>query len=412
MNYLSSFFYKPIHEVKDDYQDLNNLISDLETNGVFKTQHKMLYKNVMKELLNQSVYYNQPEIYQYIYGWVLSKGELEYYNGQEILTIDINNDDEYKLFNKIESKLNNPKYYVNYLEWFIMSRKYIFFIQDRHMINLFKNDKYNSLVTKTKYFCRGFFEGSKPNIKSSGTSLTCKFNSYRIVKFFKYYIEKYYAICGYSKYMYTWYDMDALTFLGDLYNRNGNLVSSIDELLKLETIVDKIQRAKSLDCTEGCEAPQFICNKLVPEADYPYKNSVSDIGFTVKLLDKVKEEDGIEYFTTGLQIYPDYGYYFEIYGNDLYKYGYTIATGGTLLIENIDNEEIVVPLRRNNNSTIQFEQLTVKLVPKKMCLCDVKSYQSESESVSELKSYITMGDDSMSESNESDSDTDSEDEST
>jgi hypothetical protein len=270
------------------------------------------------------------------------------------------------------------------------------------MINLFKNNKYRSNVTRTKYFCRGFFEGSKPKIISDTGSLTCRLNSYWVIKFFKYYIKKYYAICGQSKYFYTWYDMDALTFLGDLYNRNGNIVSNIDELLGLESVVDQIQRAKSFDCND-CEAPQFICNKLVSEAVYPYKNSITDVGFTIKLLNLVKEKDGIEYYTTGLQFYPDYGYYFEIHGDELYKSGYMIATGGTFIVDNVTNDEVVVPLRRFREGG--GEQLYVKLVPKKMCLCDVKNYQSES--VSELKSYTTMVDDSISES----SDNDSEDES-
>lgn len=406
MNYFSSFFNKSTPDLKDVIQDLSKLIEDFESNGVFKTQHQLLYKKVMKELIDNSVDNIYPEIYQYLYGWILSKGELEYYNGDEMLTIDIKNDDEYKLFNKIVNELNNPNYYIDCMEWFIMNRNYFFVIKDRHMINLFKNNKYKSAITKTKYFCRGFFEGSKPKIISNVYSLTCTLNSYWSSKFFNQYIRNYYAICGPSKYVYTWYDMDALTFLGDLYNRNGNIVSNVDELLKLESVVDKIQSAKSFDCND-CEAPQFICNKIDSEAAYPYKNSITDVGFTIKLLKLVKEEDGIEYYTTGLQFYPDYGYYFEIYGDELYKSGYMIATGGSFIIDNITNDEVIVPLRRFREGG-DVKQLYVKLVPKKICLCDVKSYQSESESVSELKSYTIMDDDSISESNDSSSDSDSD----
>lgn len=408
MNYFSSYFYKP---TSDLIQDVINTaeVDSSGGSGIFKSQHQMLYKKVMKELIVNSVNSLYPEIFQYLYGWVISKGELGYHSGDEILTIDIKNDDEYNLFTKIESELKNPNYYIDCVEWFIMSRTYFFVIKDQHMINLFKNNKYKSTVTRTKYFCRGFFEGSKPKIVSNTSSLTCILNSYWVIKFFKHYVKKYFAICGQSKYFYTWYDMDALTFLGDLYNRNGNIVSAVDELLGLESIVDKIQRAKSF---EYDEAPQFICNKLVPEAVYPYKNSIVDVGFTIKLLNLVKEEDGIDYYTTGLQFLPDYGYYFEIYGPDLYKSGYTIASGGTFIVDTVTNDEVIIPLRRFREISNSYTELYVKLVVKKMCLCDVKSYQSESESesVSELKLYTTMEDVSISES--SDSSSDSEDEST
>lgn len=407
MNYFSSYFYKP---TSDLIQDVINTaeVDSSGGSGIFKSQHQTLYKKVMKELIVNSVNSLYPEIFQYLYGWVISKGELEYHRGNEILTIDIKNDDEYNLFTKIVSKLDNPNYYIDCVEWFIMSRTYFFVIKDRHMINLFKNNKYKSSVTRTKYFCRGFFEGSKPKIVSNTSSLTCVLSSYWVTKFFKHYIKKYFAICGESKYFYTWYDMDALTFLGDLYNRNGNVVSNVDELLGLESVVDKIQRAKSFEYrNDSGEAPQFICNKLVPEAVYPYKNSISDVGFTIKLLNLVKEEDGIDYYTTGLQFLPDYGYYFEIYGQELYKSGYMIATGGTFIVDTSSNDEVVVPLYRFRESGgNEPKQLYVKLVLKKMCLCDVKNYQSESESdsVSELKSYTIVEDVSISESNDSSDD--------
>lgn len=392
MNYLSSLFYTFPTQPQPGLKDIIEF-GKYDYDKYNKSKHELVYTKVMKELVDNSVYVIYPEIFQYLYGWVLSRGELEYYNHREVLTIDIKNNDEYKLFENIISKLDNPNYYINYIEWLVFARHYIFVIQDKHMVNLFKNNKYSSSVTKTKYFCRGFFEGCEPTIISTVNGLTCKLKSYWIIKFYKQYIEKYYAICGQNKYTYIWYDMDALSFLGELYNRNGNILNSIDELLQSDSIVYKFNRAKTFELCD--DPPQFICNKLVPEAVYPYKNNMLDVGFNVKLLNRVEVEGEVEYYRTGLQIYPDYGYYMEVYGNELYKSGYTLATRGNYILESSD-DEVVIPLVKVGRTTTD-KDLYVKLIPKRMYMCEVKSYQSESESVSELKSYTTTGESSISE---------------
>lgn len=378
MNFLS--FLKPSKpSLKDIITDLSKLVDNLESDEgqIYLQQHKKEYKKVMHELLLNSVNKTLPEVYQYIYGWILAKGELELYHGTEVLTLDMKNVDDYSLFDNILKKLNNSNYFIDYIEWFMFNRYYFLVVKDRQMINMFKNDKYNSEVTQSKYFCRGYFEGSKPDIISGINGITCKLTSYCITKFFSHYIKKFYGLCSTSKYTYVWYDMDALGFLCELYNLNGNIVTYLDELTSLPNIVNKIQECKIFN--DFRNPPQFICNKLKEHAVYPYKNVITDTGFTVNLLDKVEEKDGIEYYTTGLQFYSDYGYYFEVYSDNLYKNGYMLATGNSYIIDNNMNDEIIVPLYKYNDVPNNVD-MTVKLVPKKLYMCDVKSYQSKSDS--------------------------------
>lgn len=377
MNFLS--FLKPSKpSLKDIITDLAKLVDEFEYDSdKYLQQHKKEYKKVMRELLLNSINKTLPEVYQYVYGWILARGELEYHNGAEVLTLDMKTVDEYNLFHEIEIKLNNSNYFLDYIEWFIFNRYYFLVVKDRQMINMFKNDKYNSEITQSKYFCRGFFEGSKPNIISGVNGITCKLTSSCITKFFSQYIKKFYGICSLSKYTYVWYDMDALGFLCELYNLNGNIVTYLDELTSLQTIVNQIQDCKIFN--DSRNPPQFICNKLKENASYPYKNVITDTGFTVSLMDKVDEKDGIEYYTTGLQFYSDYGYYFEVYSDNLYKNGYMLATGNSYIIDNNMNEEIIIPLYKYNDIPNNVD-MTVKLVPKKLYMCDVKSYQSKSES--------------------------------
>lgn len=400
MNFLS--FLKPSKpSLKDIITDLSKLVDEFEnecdTDKQYLQQHKKGYKKVMHELLLNSVNKTLPEVYQYIYGWILARGELEYRNGVEVLTLDMKTTGEYDLFHEIEIKLKNSNYYLDYIEWFIFNRYYFLVVKDRQMINMFKNDKYNSEVTQSKYFCRGFFEGSKPNIISGINGITCKLTSPCITKFYSHYIKKFYGLCSLSKYTYVWYDMDALGFLCELYNLNGNIVTYLDEYTSLPTIVNQIQECKIFN--DFRNPPQFICNRLKENASYPYKNVITDTGFTVNLLDKVDEKDGIEYYTTGLQFYSDYGYYFEVYSDNLYKNGYMLATGNSYIIDNNMNEEIIVPLYKYNDVPNSVD-MTVKLVPKKLYMCDVKSYQSKSESFKSSSSEVYS--DSEDENSESD----------
>jgi hypothetical protein len=372
MNFLGNIFAKPTELDKIVY-DLNKIVEQYEINVKDKDVHKIKYNFVMKELRESSIDKTHEYIFDYIYGWALARGELKFEYSKEFISIEITNDDEYKLFNNLCNYLDNKNYYIDYNEFLIFIKRYYLVIRDVNLIKLFKNYAADNIINRSKYFYRGYFEAADSTIMVQPGGLECKVFDDYTERYFSKYIEKY---CGIklNNNAHVWYDMDALEFLSDLYNYDSNILSSIDELLQLSSNVEKIQEAKLFK--DANLPPQFIYNKVHKDAVFPYKIVSTDTGFNLHLVSKIKEESGVHYFTTGIQIISDYGYYLEIYGQDLYKHGYILATGGPMILDNKLNDEIIVPLLKINNLIDSSEPIIVKLVPKKLCLGDITSYSS------------------------------------
>jgi dUTP pyrophosphatase len=89
--------------------------------------------------------------------------------------------------------------------------------------------------------------------------------------------------------------------------------------------------------------------KMVPQAEAPFKERLSDVGWNVTLIGRVDNriEDTIgevNMYHTGIQLVAPSGYHFELVAlSNLYKTGYMLASGLTI----IDPEyrgELLVPL--------------------------------------------------------------------
>lgn len=379
MNFLGNIFTKST-ELNKIVQDLTKIVEQYEINIKDKDIHQTNYKFVMKELEDSSIDKTHEFVFDYIYGWVLAKGDLKSVGSKDYIAIGIKNDDEYILFNNLCNYLDNKNYYVDYIDYFF-TKRYHLVIKDFNMIKIFKNYFENNTIINSKYFHRGYFEAIDSTITVKPGQLECKVFDDYIEKYFTKYIKDYSGI-KLNNNLYVWYDMDALEFLSDLYNRDNNIISPIDELLHLSSNIEKIREAKFFE--NGNLLPQFICNKVYENAKLPYKTVSTDTSFNLNLMSKVKEENGIHYYTTGLQMISDYGYYFEIYGQNLYKHGYILAMGGPMIIENNTNGEIILPLLKINNLISSDEPLVVKFVPKKICLGDIISYSDISKSLSSV----------------------------
>ncbi len=379
MNFFHTLFFSQISNFNKIVYDLNHIVDQYEINLKDMDAHKIKYYAVLKELLKNSVDKIHQELYQYLYGWILARGELR--NGY--ISIRIENDDEYTLFENITEYLANTNFYMDHDEFFIFMKRHYFIIKDMSLIKLFENYNANT-VYKTKYFCRGYFEGIRGCINVKPNQLDCILNDSYIKQYFLDYICKYNGLkLNNNKFM--WCDMNALEFICDLYNYDCNILLPVDHLLQLKTNIEKIQEAKVFNTNNL--PPQFICNKIDDSAVYPYKTSVSETGFNIHLVQKLGENNDscIHYYTTKLQISSDYGYYMEIYGQDLYKHGYMLATGGSMIIDNQMTDEIIVPLYKFNNTSVMSGPLIVKLVPKKLYLSDIIDYKVTTQSDSELK---------------------------
>lgn len=63
-----------------------------------------------------------------------------------------------------------------------------------------------------------------------------------------------------------------------------------------------------------------------PEAVPPHRAHPTDSGLDLYLIKKIKEENGVAYYTTGVRVQPPPGYYFELVGrSSISKTGYMLA---------------------------------------------------------------------------------------
>lgn len=84
--------------------------------------------------------------------------------------------------------------------------------------------------------------------------------------------------------------------------------------------------------------------KLRPEAELPFKESDSDIGWDVTLIGRTdnRQEDEvnkINFFTTGIAVMPPKGYFIELIPKrDLQKHGYIMGNGTTIIDPSMGGE--------------------------------------------------------------------------
>lgn len=88
-----------------------------------------------------------------------------------------------------------------------------------------------------------------------------------------------------------------------------------------------------------------------PEAEVPFKENLSDVGWNLTLVGRVNNRIDdllceVNEFTTGVKLAPPPGYYFEvILSPEMARNGYMLATGACMALNpSTSRDEIVVPL--------------------------------------------------------------------
>ena len=110
------------------------------------------------------------------------------------------------------------------------------------------------------------------------------------------------------KYYIKWYSSDAVELLSKLMKNNQSLINYLNT-----------------SCNYY-EPMRFRFMKSREDAVTPIKGHVSDSGFDLTILEKVKTSGNVEYYTTGLKIQPPHGYYFDLVPrSSLSKTGYMLA---------------------------------------------------------------------------------------
>ena len=106
---------------------------------------------------------------------------------------------------------------------------------------------------------------------------------------------------------------------------------------------------------------RFKFKKTLNDAQVPVRAHGSDSGFDLTLIEKVKTVGDVEFYTTGIQVEPPHGYYFDMVSrSSISKTGYMLANCVGIIDQNYRGD-IIVPLRKVDKDAKNIE-LPVKLV--------------------------------------------------
>lgn len=177
-------------------------------------------------------------------------------------------------------------------------------------------------------FIRGLFDGdgSVKSIKDDKASYfqgpVCSIASSS--DFMKTSLNEFCSIpCAINKNQVTWSGVNALDFLGKIYPNNAILKLG----RKYETYLHWCTWNPTTNpCTKTRVIDNIYWAKTDERATPPFKERVSDSGYDLTLISKVKESGNIIFYDTGLKVLPPFGYYFQLVGrSSLQKQGWMLA---------------------------------------------------------------------------------------
>lgn len=118
---------------------------------------------------------------------------------------------------------------------------------------------------------------------------------------------------------------------------------------------------------EVSHAPVCRFRKSRADAQVPKKAHASDSGYDVVLLECIKTVGDVKFYTTGIQVDPPHGYYFDLVArSSISKTGHMLANSVGIIDQNYRGD-IVVPLRKVDGESpdIELPCKLAQLVPRR-----------------------------------------------
>lgn len=260
----------------------------------------------------------------YIYGCIMASGTI--YSDRIIIEMPSKNTLIRKIFKHLSTMdvqimLANTHYGKNLL------------VIKNQLIAKIVNDKLDfcmkipNLADNFKYsFIRGYFDQTgfinihRPEVQFKCSVVKDKFKNMINIPF----VETWDAL--------NFVGINAIDFLGKMYSSHPNLCSNF-----------KYSLYKRVLMWQPRHLPMFkykVSNGgLAPKKAHP-----SDAGWDVHIVRKIKEENNIIYYGTGLQVQPDPTFYFDLVArSSLCKHGYMLANS-IGIIDSSFTGEIMIPL--------------------------------------------------------------------
>lgn len=221
------------------------------------------------------------------------------------------------------------------------------------------------------HFIRGFFDGdgwvsnirknkkSYPTCGIGGNSKNMIFSIYEFMN-----ISGTRSQDGSGSFYIEYSNNNALDFMGKIYE---DLSSGLFLRRKLELFEDWCAWVPSLSGSGMWgNNPYFKWSKTRKDAVSPQKSRISDSGFDITLLEKIKTFGEVGFYTTGIKIQPSFGWYFDLVPrSSIVKSGYMLANG-VGVIDRTYIGPILVPLIKVDKSQkdIELPCKLVQLIPR------------------------------------------------
>lgn len=306
---------------------------------------------------------------EYVLGWLYAK---EYNMERNRILLVLDTDDEYEHWYRITRGQHADTYSLVRPEPSLVSallssqeptsKLYI------HDVDVIKNVT-NAHSIDTNSFKRGYFDAV--GIIELENYITCYIPCIdeKTEHVFNDDIQKYKGKYEAVNDEWVWEENDALNFICDLYSVVDKSEPENDYYLAENLAM--IDNAKQIHLEE---IPKFIYYKVRENAVAPFKEFTTHPGFGISVCEKVSEKDGIHYYTTGLKFSCEYGYYLEIYGEELYKRGYMLASPFDVVKPGQDSELVLAFIKLNPNvQDLELPSHVANVIPKKLNL--VEFYQ-------------------------------------
>lgn len=118
----------------------------------------------------------------------------------------------------------------------------------------------------------------------------------------------------------------------------------------------------------------FHFKKTLAEAVPPKKVRPTDSGFDLCLVKKIKEEQGVHWYDTGIAVEPPEGYYFELVGrSSISKSGYMLANNIGIIDYEYRGSILVALIKlRDDAPELELPCRLVQLIPKQLLMMEAR----------------------------------------
>jgi len=157
--------------------------------------------------------------------------------------------------------------------------------------------------------------------------------------------------------------VNGLELLAHIYANNSNHMLGKYRSIFLEWANPKPKHISQ-------DMPTFRYKKTLDDAITPTKNRFSDSGFDLTLVRLIKRIGLTTYYDTGIQIQPENGYYFELYGrSSISKTGYILANSVGVIDSSYTGNIIVALIKIDPNvDDLILPKKLVQIIPKRLHL--------------------------------------------